>query len=135
MSGFLGNAFSLFSHSGAKTDRKKTLEGYGDLSNVFNFGIGSAKKEQAAGGDLLGQAGGYYSKLLSGDRAATMQAVAPVANAATSQADAAKRGLAESGTARGGGVNAASQQLDTQTRASIDTAVNQARVEAAKGAT
>ena len=76
MSGFLGDAFSLFSHSGATTDRKHTLAGYGDLSNVFNFGLNQGKRQEGAGADLQGQAGAYYSKLLSGDRAAMMSAVA-----------------------------------------------------------
>jgi hypothetical protein len=135
MSGLISSIGGLFGGSSAKTDRKNTLAGFGDLSNVFNFGVNSGKSETGASQDLLGQAGAYYSKLLGGDRAATLSAVAPTVNAATAQTDAAKRNIATSGTARGGGVNATGQTLEDQKRAGIDTAVNEAKAGAAGGAT
>src|ERR1700690_2759367 len=106
MGGIVNSIGNLFGGSAAKTDRKEQLQGYGDLNNLFNFGFSSGKASTGAASDLLGQAGGYYSKLLSGDRATTMQAVAPTVNAATAQTDATKRAISGSGTARGGGVNA-----------------------------
>ena len=57
-----------------------------------------------------------------------------MANAAATQADAQKRNIATSGTARGGGVNAVGQQIDTNKNANIDTALNQAIAGAAPGA-
>ena len=133
MTGFLG-ALGV-GGSAQKTDRKETLTGFGDLQNLFNFGMNSGKAETGQSQDLLGQAGAYQSKLLSGDRAATMQAVAPTTNAATAQTDAAKRGIAGSGTARGGGVNATTQTLEDSKRSQVDTAVNSAKSGAAAGAT
>jgi hypothetical protein len=94
---------------------------------------GSAETGQSQG--LLGQAGSYYSSLLSGNRAATMSAVAPTATAATGQADAAKRSLSASGTMRGGGANVTGQTINDQTRSTIDNAINTDKAGAAGGAT
>lgn len=135
MTGFLTSLFSVGSHSGAGTDRKNTLSGYGDLSNLFNYGMNQGKNATSESSDLLGQAGGYFSKLLSGDRSATLSAVAPTVNAADTMTDAAKRNLSSSGTARGGGINSTTQTLEDSKRASIDSAINNARGDAAKGAT
>jgi len=135
MSGIGTDIGNLLGGSAAKTDRKNQLAGFGDLSNLFNFGMTQGKNSTAAASSELGQAGAYYSKLLSGDRAATLSAVAPTVNAATQQTDAAKRGIASSGTARGGGVNSATQTLEDQKRAQVDSAVNTAKTGAAQGAT
>jgi hypothetical protein len=135
MPGLAGDIGNVFGGSAAKTDRKQQLAGFGDLSNLFNFGMKSGQNETGQSQDLLGQAGGYYSKLLSGDRAATLSAVAPTVNAANSQTDATKRNIASSGTARGGGVNAVTASLDDSKRANIDNAVNDAKGKAAIGAT
>jgi len=134
MSGLITGIGSLFGGNAAKTDRKNELQGIGNLNNVFNFGMKGATGELGAGSALQGAAGDYYSKLLSGNRTAALSAIAPVANTATAQADAAKRQAVASGTARGGGANAASQQLDTSTRATVDNALNAAKAEAARGA-
>lgn len=135
MPGLATDIGNVFGGSAAKTDRKNQLSGFGDLNNLFNFGFKSGTGETGQSQDLLGKAGGYYSKLLGGDRAATMSAVAPVTNAATAQTDATKRNISGSGTARGGGVNATTQTLEDQKRASVDTAINDAKGEAARGAT
>jgi hypothetical protein len=140
--GTLSTIFSLFSGSGAKTDRKNQLAGYGDLNNVFNFALPNAKAGYNAGTDTqksalsqLSSPAKYYSDLLSGDRSTTLQAVAPTVNAANAQTDAQKRQLAANGTSRGGGTNATSQQLDTAKMASIDNAITGAKEGAAVGAT
>jgi hypothetical protein len=135
MPGLATNIGNVFGGSAAKTDRKNQLAGFGDLNNLFNFGFASGTSETGAAQDQLGQAGSYYSKLLSGDRAATLSAVAPTTNAVNAQSDAAKRQIATSGTARGGGTNATGQSINDQTRAQIDTAVSNAKSGAAKGAT
>lgn len=128
MGGFLG-----IGGSGQKTDRKTTLQGYGDLENIFNYGIGEGKGTMAAGEDSLGDADAYYKKLLSGNRVAQLQAVAPTVNAANAEEDAQKKAIADSGTARGGGVNATTQQLDTTKSATIDSAITGTMPGAAKG--
>lgn len=135
MTGLAQDIGGLFGGNAKKTDRKFQLQGMGDLSNLFNFGVNSGANETGQSQDLLGKAGSYYSSLLSGDRAATLGAVAPTVNAANATTDAAKRGIATSGTARGGGSNATTLSLDDQKRAGIDTAVNEAKAGAAKGAT
>lgn len=134
MGGIVGDIGKLFGGSSAKTDRRETLNSYGELSNLYNFGLNQARGSEARGQNLLGQAGSYFSKLLSGNRPAVLQAVAPVANTAATQADAQKRAIAQSGTARGGGVNAVGQNIDTNRQAAVDTAVNQAVGGAAGGA-
>jgi hypothetical protein len=138
----LATIFSLFSGSGAKTDRKNQLAGYGDLNNVFNFALPNAEAGYKAGASTqesalsqLSAPSKYYSDLLSGDRSTTLQAVQPTIAAANAQTDAQKRGLATSGTARGGGTNATSQQLDTAKMASVDNAIAGVKTGAAAGAT
>lgn len=135
MSGLASSIGGLFGGSSAKTDRKFQLAGMGGLQNIFNFAIPSGEAETGAAQQTLGNASQYYNKLLGGDRATTLQAVAPTVNAATSQTDAMKRAISQSGTARGGGVNATTQSLEDQKRASIDSAINQAKSGAAAGAT
>jgi hypothetical protein len=135
MGGIISEAGTLFGGSAAKTDRRNQLSGFGDLKNLFNFGFSSGQSETSQSQGLLGQAGGYYSSLLSGNRSATLGAVAPTINAANQQTDATKRSIGDSGTARGGGVNETTASLDDQKRASIDTAINDAKSGAAKGAT
>jgi hypothetical protein len=138
----LSAIFSLFSGSGANTDRKNQLAGFGDLNNVFNFALPNAEAGYNAGQatqksalSQLSSPAQYYQSLLSGNRQATQQAVAPVASAANAQADAQKKQIANSGTARGGGVNAVGQQVETNKNATVDTAINQAKQGAAAGAT
>jgi len=57
---------------------------------------------------------------MGGNRAARRAAVAPEINAATATSDAAKRQLATSGTARGGGVNEVSQRRESDLMARVD---------------
>ena len=115
-----------------KTDRSFQLDAMTKMRNVFNFALPQAESSQAAGQDSLGKAGDYWGKILSGNRSAVSAAVAPETNAIRSGADARKRQLSQMGTARGGGVNATSQQLDTDTAAKTDNAIFAARPEAAK---
>ena len=127
MGGFLG-----IGHASYKTDRSFQLDAMTKMKNVFNFGLSQGEKQQGAGEESVNKAGDYWSKLLSGNRAAVGAAVAPEANAVRSAADAGKRQLATSGTARGGGTAGANQQIDEASRAKIDNAIFGARPEAAK---
>jgi hypothetical protein len=135
MGGIVSELGTLVGGSAAKTDRKNQLAGFGDLNNLFNFGMSSGSSETNQSQGLLGQAGSYYSSLLSSNRQATLSAVAPTVNAANAQTDAAKRSIATSGTARGGGSNATTLTLEDQKRAQIDDAINSAKSKAAGGAT
>lgn len=118
--------------SASKTDRSTTLAGYGGLENLFNFAIPAAKNLVSTGADAISQSLGYYSKLLSGNRPAMQQAIAPEANAALAQSDAQKRQLAATGTARGGGTAAINQNRKTATDAEIDNMLFGAQSSAAK---
>jgi hypothetical protein len=135
MGGIVQSIGNLVGGSAAKTDRKQELAGFGQLNNLFNFGMQSGSNETSQSQGLLGQAGSYYSSLLSGNRQATMQAVSPTVNAANAQTSAAQRGIATSGTARGGGANQTALTLGDQNRSNIDNAVNAAKAGAAGGAT
>lgn len=126
--------------SSAKTDRGVTLKGYGDLSNIFDFGTSTAKADTTAGAGTtstgtgaLGTALNYFKGLLNGGRTSALAAVAPVTNAAQSQADAQKRQLAATGSSRGGGTASVGQQIDDKTTATTDNAVAGARAGAASG--
>lgn len=140
MGGLLSALFSsgAIGGSSAKTDRSQELAAYGDLGNIFNFGINNGKNmtatgqtDVATGTSDLGTAADYFKKLTSGGRADMMQAAAPEVAAATSANDAAKRQLATSGTARGGGAAGVNQQRDAATQAQIDQALFNVRPKAA----
>jgi hypothetical protein len=125
---------------------KGEKQGMGQLSNVFNFALplaqqqsGAGQKTTASGLDTtkagLSTLGGplaYWQKLMSGNRAAMNQAVAPEANAARSASDATARQTAATGTARGGGTAGTSQQRQTDLNAQIDNLLFGVRPEAAK---
>lgn len=132
MSGILGG-------SSAKTDRGNQLGGVNASWNVFNAGMplsqqqtGSGQPNQSQGvGDITG-AGDFWKSILSGNRTATAAAEAPATNAAVDQADAAKRQEASMGTARGGGTGAGNQQVESQTRATVNNDFFNARPAAAQ---
>lgn len=130
MGGFLG-----IGGSSAKTDRSMELGGFTNLNNVFNYAMPTAQASLSRGSSDLSTAGDYFKNLLSGNRPATQQAVAPEANAVRASADAQKRQLATSGTARGGGTAGTNQQVNDNTNATVDNAIFAARPGAAKGLT
>jgi hypothetical protein len=113
-------------NSSAKTDRKETLQGYGDLGNLFNFGISTAKQG-------IGAAQNYFGKLLSGNRTVAQQAIAPETNQINAASDAQKRQLATSGTARGGGTAPENMRRSSDVMAQIDNLLFGAQGGAAKG--
>ena len=140
MGGLLSALFSsgAIGGSSAKTDRGNFLTGVHDLNNVFNWGLPAGQQMTAKGqtgvatgtGDL-GTAADYLKKLTSGDRATTAQAIAPEVASVTSANDAAKRQLATSGTARGGGATSVNQTRDSAAQAEIDKALFGVRPQAA----
>jgi hypothetical protein len=120
----------IFQHLGgssADTDRGQQLKAYGDMGNLFNWQLPFAQGQgktgtatTATGVQDLGQAGGYFRKLASGDRPTALSAIAPQTNAAIAQSDAEKAQLANMGTARGGGAIGVNQARDTDLMAKID---------------
>jgi len=110
--------------SSSKTDRSTTLKGYGALENVFNYAIPSGEA-------ATDTSSAYFSKLLSGDRATAMQAIAPEANAAVAGSDAQKRQQSAMGTARGGGTAGGNQTRQQDVMAQIDNMLFGARSGAA----
>ena len=101
------------------------------MNNVFNYAFPAAQNELTAANSNLGQAGGYFSNIVSGNRATIRGAMSPEINAATAASDASKRNLDAFGTARGGGTGAANQQRDTSLQSTIDNMIAKARPEAA----
>lgn len=126
---------SLLGGSSAKTDREHTLWSYGRMMNLYWDALNRGNASANAGNETLGRSQSYYEPLISGDRSAVLQAVAPTVAAVNAQTDAQKRAIATSGTARGGGVNAVTQQLEGGKQAAIDQAITGARSGAAAGET
>lgn len=134
MGGFLG-----IGGSSAKTDRNQVTSGFGQLNNLFNFGMNTSQKGVAAGGSTqqaglsgLSDANSYFKNLASGNRTAVQQAAAPEINMVQNQADAERRNQVASGTSRGGGVAGANQQQKTDTMSKIDNALFGVRPAAAQ---
>ncbi len=127
----MGGMFGL-GGSASKTDRKNQLQGYGDLQNIFNYGLPAGQQGQQQGQEQLGQAGSYWSKLLGGDRTSIMSALQPEISSVTDQGNAQRRQAASMGTARGGGTNALNQQSQTQEAKQISNLVAGARPQAAQ---
>lgn len=122
----------------AKRDRSEQLDAYTGSRNLFNFALPTAEAGTKAGAGttgtgtgLLGKASDYWGKLMGGNRAATQQAVAPVINQQASAADAGRRQLDASGTARGGGVAGAEQDAKQKQQATIDNLLFGAQSEGA----
>jgi len=130
----------LFGGGSAKTDRGWQTTAAQGLKNTFNWALPFAQSVGTAGQNIistglsdLSTAGGYFKNILSGNRPAVLQAVAPEVSMVRSQSDAQKRQLAASGTARGGGVSASSQQRESNVMSEVDKLLFGVRPEAAKG--
>jgi hypothetical protein len=133
MSGILGG-------SSASTDRSNQLAGINGSWNVFNAGMPLSQQQsqsgqagQATATQGLGQASDFWKSILSGNSTSIAAATAPLTNAAVNQADAAKRQEASMGTARGGGTNEGNQQIESNTRATVNNDVFSALPAAAQG--
>lgn len=133
MSGILGG-------SSASTDRGNQLAGINGSWNVFNAGMPLSQQQsqsgqagQATATQGLGQSNDFWKSILSGNPTSIAAATAPLTNAAVGQADAAKRQEASMGTARGGGTNEGNQQIESNTRATVNNAVFSALPAAAQG--
>jgi hypothetical protein len=130
VSGFLSGFLGI-----GGVNSKQQNASIGNLQNLFNFGLNTGQAGTSAGGANLGTAGSYYSNMLSGSRPAVLQAMAPETNTIQARADAQRRQLAATGTARGGGTAGTNQQQQTDVNAAIDNALFAARPAAAKGLT
>lgn len=110
-----------------------------NLNNVFNFGMDTAKRDTSSGDSNLGTAGAYFTRLLTGGRAATATNSAPAVNAVQDKADAVRKQEATSGTSRSGGTAEANREAGAGTNKTIDDIINEnlmgGRSEAAKGLT
>lgn len=122
----------------AKRDRSETLGGYTDSRNLFNFALPTAEAgaktgaaTTAAGTNAMGTGLDYWQKLMSGNRATTNQAIAPVANQQASAADAQRKQQSASGTARGGGTAAVNEEAKTKQMSDIDNILFGAQSEGA----
>ena len=118
--------------SASKTDRQHQLQGYGDLQNVFNYGIPAGQAGQQQGQSDLGDASNFWQKILGGDRSAISAALSPEISSITSQNDQNRKQQAAMGTARGGGTNAQNQQQQQVEQGQITNLINGARPQAAQ---
>jgi hypothetical protein len=116
-----------------KTDRSQQLQSYGQLNNLFNFGLSSGTNATSSGSGALGGAQNYYQNILSGNRAQVNAAVAPGVNSTLSAADATRRQQANMGTARGGGVASTNRTAGDTTVAQIQSQIFGAKPGAAAG--
>lgn len=110
--------------NGAATDRGEELNSYGKLNQA-------GTNLSGAGAGATGQATDYFSKLLSGNPAATAAAEQPALNAAAGGVQQQKQVIANQGGARTGGTNAEVQQLTTNADAGVQDATAKARSGAA----
>jgi hypothetical protein len=129
----LGDGFLGIGGSSSSTDRKQQLAGYGDLSNIYNQGISQGNNASATGQGELGEAAGYDSSILNGNRSSIMSALSPQISSITGQANQNKKQQATMGTARGGGTNASNQQTQQQEQGAITKAIGGAQSGAASG--
>jgi hypothetical protein len=135
----MGGMFGI-GGSASKTDRSNQLTSFSGLKNLFNWALPAGQAATGAGQNILSgaastaqNAGNYFQRLMSGNRTALQGAIAPAANAAQVQADAQRRQLAASGTARGGGVAGVQQQQKETTLAKIQNMLFGARTAGAEG--
>lgn len=104
-----------------KDEQAKQTQSWANLNSLFDTASKTATSFGAQGSHTLDDVTKYFKTLLSGDRQATQDAVAPAANSIREGADAAKRSESEMGTARTGGTVATNQQREDATRSQIDT--------------
>jgi len=125
---------SLFSNNTVGTDSPvfQRQQELGDLSKQFSFDYAMPE-----GKKLLGQAEGtlqqpidYWSKLLGGDRASMMSAVAPEAKNIMSQYDTAKQNISKF-TPYGGGQTALLSELPFKEGGDIQSLIQKLRPQAA----
>ena len=109
---------------GQDTDRGEELNAYGKLNTA-------GTNLSGAGTSATGKATDYFSKLLSGNPAATAAAEQPALNAAAGGVQQQKQVIANQGGARTGGTNAETQQLTTNADAGVQDAAAKARSGAA----
>ena len=107
----------------SQSEKNQQQQSWTNLNSLFSTAADAAKSFGTSGKGTLDQVTSYFKNLLGGNRAATMQAVAPAANAARAGADAQKKEQATMGTGRTGGTAAQNQTIDDQVRAAIDNLI------------
>jgi hypothetical protein len=90
---------------------------FGDISSLANFST-------AEGEGDINASDSFYKAILSGDPSKISRVLGPAISATNKQGQEQKKTLAEFGN-RGGGTNAGAQQIDTNTRTSIDSLIAQ----------
>src|SRR5947208_1730502 len=104
---------------------ERKLQFAGDIESI-------AGVSDLRGGRLgLGESAKYYEGILSGDRQKALETVAPEAGSILSAYDTAKRAASEF-SPRGGGRNAALQELPYRESGDITSLLQKVRPEAAK---
>jgi hypothetical protein len=110
---------------------------FGGSNPTLNQGLKQAGQTStwanAKGQGLTGQAGDFYSALLSGDPKAMSKIMAPQIGTMQKQGQQQKQKMAQFGT-RSGGTTAYGQTIDDQTRANVASMISNLTAQGAAGA-
>jgi hypothetical protein len=89
---------------------------YGELTNLEKFGISTGEKD-------ISKASDFWSSILSGDPTQISKVLGPAISTVNKQGQEQKKTLAEFGN-RGGGTNAAAQNIDDKSLAAIRSMIS-----------
>lgn len=117
---------------GGQTSQQKQLTGA--QTDIAKFGLSEAKKNLPKAGDALSSVGNFFQALMSGDRNAIMNVLAPEVDTLTSQYDTGRK-TAEEFAPRGGGRAAALEELPFRKAGEINKLVQGAQDRGAAGLT
>jgi len=117
---------------GGQTSQQKALTGV--QTESAKFGLGEAKKNLPKAGETLSTVGNFFQALMSGDRNAIMNVLAPEVDSLTSQYDTGRK-TAEEFAPRGGGRGAALEELPFRKAGEINKLVQGAEDKGAAGLT
>jgi hypothetical protein len=117
--------------SAAKTDRNFQFTGWKDLQNLFQFGSKQGKGQVKEGIGGLSDAAKYFKTLMSGDRAAISQLLAPQISSIRGQTSQRQLTNSTFGN-RSGGTNAYAQSAVDDATKAIQSLFDSIGPEAAK---
>jgi hypothetical protein len=121
----------LFGGGGQSKEQKGLTSAQTDISK---FGLGEAKKNLPKAGEDLSKVGNFFQALMSGDRNAILNVLAPEVDTLTSQYDTGRK-TAEEFAPRGGGRGAALEELPFRKAGEINKMVQGAQEKGASGLT
>lgn len=124
----------LFGGGQSPGQTKQQKELTGAQTDIAKFGLGEAKKNLPKASDALSSVGNFFQALMSGDRNAILNVLAPEVDTLTSQYDTGRK-TAEEFAPRGGGRGAALEELPFRKAGEINKLVQGAHSAGASGLT